>query len=106
MTEPSNISRREERRAVNVSQTFFEEHDLIFQEVDLRNDIGKDAILDLSRSGDDAGLCIALQTCSWRVASMIPIPIAIARLRNFSRSPSVPTYSSLAGSHTTIPRTG
>ena len=50
-----------ERRAVNDSQTFFEDHDLIFQEIDLRNDIGKDAILDLARSGADAGLSVALQ---------------------------------------------
>ena len=61
MADPINQSRREERQAVNASQAFFEENGLIFQEVDLRSDIGKDAILDLSRSGDDAGLCVAPQ---------------------------------------------
>lgn len=61
MSDRSTRSRRVERRAVNDSQTFFEDHDLIFQEIDLRNDIGKDAILDLARSGADAGLSVALQ---------------------------------------------
>lgn len=61
MSTPGNQSRREERRAVNAAQAFFEEHDLIYQEIDLRNDIGKDAILDLARFGADAGLSVALQ---------------------------------------------
>ena len=54
-------ARRWALRAVNDSRTFFEDNDLIFQEIDLRNDIGKDAVLDLARSGDDAGLTVALQ---------------------------------------------
>jgi len=54
-------SRREERRAVNAARTFFEEHDLVFQEIDLRNDIDQDAILDFARSGPNAGLSVALQ---------------------------------------------
>lgn len=94
MTEPVNKTRREERRAVNASQTFFEEHDLIFQEVDLRNDIGKDAILDLSRSGDDAGLCIALQIKGgkkYKRETGHAIPVN-PRLRRIWRNSSIPIF--------------
>jgi Domain of unknown function (DUF4365) len=94
MTEPVNQSRREERRAVNASQTFFEEHDLIFQEVDLRNDIGKDAILDLSRSGDDAGLCVALQIKGgkkYKRENGHSIPVN-PRLRHIWRNSSIPIF--------------
>ena len=40
---------------------FFEGKNLIFQKIDLDNDKGKAAVLDLARSGDDAGLIVALQ---------------------------------------------
>jgi Domain of unknown function (DUF4365) len=56
-----NISRRIGRRAVNKAQAFFEEHDMIFQEVHQENDNGKDAFLGLAWSGPDAGLIVWLQ---------------------------------------------
>jgi hypothetical protein len=56
-----NASRRIGNRAVNTARTFFEENDLIFEEVNQRNDIGVDATLTLSRSGPDAGLSVGLQ---------------------------------------------
>ncbi len=40
---------------------FFEENGLIFHEIDLRNDAGKDVILDLGRSEKDLGLTVSLQ---------------------------------------------
>jgi len=49
------------KRAVACCGMFFEGKNLIFQKIDLDNDIGKDAVLDLARSGDDAGLMVALQ---------------------------------------------
>ena len=90
----SNKSRQAERRAVNAARSFFEDHDLIFQEIDLRNDIGKDAILDLARSGDDAGLAIALQIKGGqkykrKVGHSIPID---ARLRTIWRNSSIPIF--------------
>ncbi len=89
-----NLSRREERRAVNASQAFFEDHDLIFQEIDLRNDIGKDAILDLARSGTDAGLSVALQIKGGKkykrkAGHSIPID---TRLRNIWQNSSLPIF--------------
>lgn len=54
-------SRRVGNRAVNKTRTFFEENDLIFEEVNQRNDIGVDAVLTLARSGPDAGLSVRLQ---------------------------------------------
>jgi hypothetical protein len=92
---PHNKSRLTERRAVNASQAFFEDHDLIFQEIDLRNDIGKDAILDLARSGKDAGLAIALQIKGGRKYkrnSGHSIPID-QRLRNIWRNSSIPMFA-------------
>ena len=87
-------SRRSALLAVNVSRSFFEENDLIFQEIDLRNDIGKDAVLDLARSGDDAGLTVALQIKGGRKYKRkdehsIPID---DRLRNIWRNSSIPIF--------------
>jgi hypothetical protein len=61
MDNSENISRRIGRRAVNKAQAFFEEHDMIFQEVHQENDNGKDAFLGLAWSGPDAGLIVWLQ---------------------------------------------
>jgi Domain of unknown function (DUF4365) len=61
MVRDEDAPRRTGNRAVNRARTFFEENDLIFEEVDLRNDIGVDAILTLARSGLNAGLSIRLQ---------------------------------------------
>jgi hypothetical protein len=61
MVESENISRRIGRRAVNKAQAFFEEHDMIFQEVHQQNDNGKDAFLGLAWFGPDAGLIVWLQ---------------------------------------------
>jgi hypothetical protein len=89
-----NKSRLAERRAVNASRSFFEENGLIFQEIDLRNDIGKDAVLDLARSGDDAGLTVALQIKGgqkYKRKDGHSIPID-ARLRNIWRNSSLPIF--------------
>lgn len=90
----SSKPRQQERRAVNAAQSFFEDHDLIFQEIDLRNDVGKDVILDLARSGKDAGLSIALQIKGGRkykrkVGHAIPID---PRLRSVWRNSSLPVF--------------
>jgi hypothetical protein len=61
VTPGKNISRRIARRAVNKAQAFFEENDMIFQEVHQQNDNGKDAFLGLAWSGPDAGLIVWLQ---------------------------------------------
>lgn len=87
-------SRREERRAVNAARTYFEEHDLVFQEIDLRNDVGNDAILDLARSGTDAGLSVALQIKGGKkykrsIGHAIPID---KRLRKIWLNSSLPVY--------------
>lgn len=50
-----------ERRAVNAARAFFEENSCVFQEVDVANDYGKDAYVDLSEEGRVTGLCAALQ---------------------------------------------
>jgi len=91
---PHNVSRIIERRAVNASRAFFENYDLIFQEIDLRNDIGKDAILDLARSGKDAGLAVALQIKGGqkykrKTGHFIP---ADQRLRNIWQNSSIPMF--------------
>lgn len=57
----SDLSRRVGNRAINKARTFFEENDLIFEEINQRNDIGVDAVLTLARSGVDAGLSVRLQ---------------------------------------------
>jgi len=82
-------TRRWARRAVNNSRTFFEDNDLIFQEIDLWNDIGKDAVLDLARSGDDAGLTVALQIKGGRKykkknGHSIPIDDRLRKVSRFS----------------------
>jgi hypothetical protein len=87
-------TRRWARRAVNNSRTFFEDNDLLFQEIDLWNDIGKDAVLDLARSGDDAGLTVALQIKGGRKykkknGHSIPID---DRLRKIWRNSSIPIF--------------
>jgi hypothetical protein len=56
-----NVSRRIGRRGVNKAQAFFEENNMIFQEVHQENDNGRDAFLALSWSGPDAGLIVWLQ---------------------------------------------
>jgi hypothetical protein len=57
----SNQSRIQERAAVNAARTLFESFGLRFQEIDVRNDIGKDAYLDVAQSDEDIGVCVALQ---------------------------------------------
>lgn len=94
MNSPHNVSRVIERRAVNASRTFFENYDLIFQEIDLRNDIGKDATLDLARSGKDAGLAVALQIKGGqkykrKTGHSIPID---QRLKSIWRNSSIPMF--------------
>lgn len=61
MNESSAEARRVGLRAVNRARTFFEENDLIFQQVNVENDIGVDAALTLARTGPNAGLAARLQ---------------------------------------------
>jgi hypothetical protein len=61
MPDDASLPRVVGNSAVNAAQTFFESHDLIFNRVDQRNDIGIDATLTLARSGPNAGLQINLQ---------------------------------------------
>jgi Domain of unknown function (DUF4365) len=55
------LSRRVGNRAVNKARTLFEENDLLFEEVDQRNDNGVDAFLTLARPTHDSGLSVKLQ---------------------------------------------
>jgi Domain of unknown function (DUF4365) len=57
----SSASRRIGKAAVNKVRTFFEANDLIFNKIDLEDDIGIDATLVLARTGPDAGLPVGLQ---------------------------------------------
>ncbi|MEV0307474.1 DUF4365 domain-containing protein [Nonomuraea fuscirosea] len=87
-------SRQREVDAVNKTRTFLEHNGLIYQDIDLRNDIGKDAILDLAADGSDAGLSVALQIKGGRkykqkAGRVIPIN---ARLRRVWRNSSMPVY--------------
>lgn len=54
-------NRKAERAAVNATQTFFEENDFVFQEVDTGNDYGKDAYVDLTAGTAITGFMVALQ---------------------------------------------
>jgi hypothetical protein len=50
-----------ERKAVSKVREFFEAHNCIFQEVNLGNDFGKDAYVDLVEDGVVTGICFAIQ---------------------------------------------
>lgn len=54
-------NRRKERSGVNAVQSLFESSGYVFQEVDLRNDYGKDAYVDLVDGQEVTGTCVALQ---------------------------------------------
>lgn len=54
-------NRKVERAAVNAARAFFESCDCVFQEVDLANDYGKDAYVDLTERDNVTGLCVAVQ---------------------------------------------
>lgn len=54
-------NRSTERKAVNAARSLFEENNCIFQEVDLGNDYGKDAYVDLTINHRVTGLCFAVQ---------------------------------------------
>jgi hypothetical protein len=82
------------KRAVACSGMFFEGKNLIFQKIDLDNDIGKDAVLDLAESGDDAGLMVALQIKGGRKykrknGHSVPID---DRLRKIWGNSSIPVF--------------
>jgi hypothetical protein len=71
-------NRSTERAGINEARAFFEGCDYVFQEVDLGNDYGKDAYVDLTDGQEVTGLCIALQIksgVSYRRASGYAIPI-------------------------------
>ena len=73
---PSN--RPTERAGVNAAQALFESCGHVFQEVDLRNDYGKDAYVDLVDGREVTGFCVAIQIksgISYRRASGYGIPI-------------------------------
>jgi hypothetical protein len=50
-----------ERGGVNAVRSLFESAGCVFQEIDLRNDYGKDAYVELGQAGEVTGLCVALQ---------------------------------------------
>jgi hypothetical protein len=55
-------NRTVERAAVNTTRGFFEGHNFLFNEVDLVNDVGKDAYVDIVSSRRDVtALCFAVQ---------------------------------------------
>ena len=54
-------NRPKERSGVNAAQSLFESSGYVFQEVDLRNDYGKDAYVDLVDGQEVTGACVALQ---------------------------------------------
>lgn len=70
-------SRRTEKQGVREVRAVFEDANLIFQEVDLGNDIGKDAYVDLSEGGRFRGAMVALQIkagASYRDGANYQIP--------------------------------
>ncbi len=71
-------NRRAERAAVNAARTFFESCNCVFQAVDLANDFGKDAYVDLVEGNVVTGLCVAVQIKggrSYRRAEGYAIPL-------------------------------
>lgn len=50
-----------ERAGVNAARTLFEAAGYVFQEVELGNDYGKDAYVDLVDGDKATGICVALQ---------------------------------------------
>ncbi len=67
-----------ERAGINATRSLFEASKHIFQEVDLGNDFGKDAYVDLVEGNQVTGVCVALQIKSgekYRRASAYAIPI-------------------------------
>src|SRR5688572_3467920 len=71
-------NRRVERAGVNAAQALFESHDWIFQPVELGNDYGKDAYVDVPRGEQVTGICAALQIKSgdsYRSSAGYRIPI-------------------------------
>ncbi|MGA2621038.1 MAG: DUF4365 domain-containing protein [Thermoguttaceae bacterium] len=85
-------NRRAERAAVNAARAFFESCNCVFQEVDLANDFGKDAYIDLAEGNVVTGLCVALQIKggeSYRRAKGYAIPLDEKHARVW-RASSVP----------------
>jgi len=67
-----------ERGGVNAVRSLFEASGHVFQEVDLANDYGKDAYVDLVNDNQVTGICVSLQIKSgekYRRASGYAIPI-------------------------------
>ncbi len=56
-----NAPRRVGLRAFNKTKAFFDEHDMIFNKIELENDIGIDAILTFTRRGPEAGRYVNVQ---------------------------------------------
>src|SRR4051794_31266930 len=54
-------NRTTERAGVNAARAIFEANGVVFQEVDLGNDYGKDAYVDLGDGQNVSGFCIGLQ---------------------------------------------
>lgn len=57
-------NRPTERKGVNAARSLFEAAGCLFQEVDTRNDFGKDAYVDLTQDGVVTGDCIGVQVKS------------------------------------------
>lgn len=85
-------NRRTERAAVNAARTFFESCNCVFQEVELGNDYGKDAYVDLTEGDRVTGICIAVQIKggeSYRRSDGYVVPLDEAHARIW-RSSTVP----------------
>src|SRR5262245_57492910 len=66
------------KAGVNAARSLFEACNYVFQEVELGNDFGKDAYVDLVHGREVTGLCVALQIKSgesFRRANGYAIPI-------------------------------
>lgn len=63
LMQPDQI-RRTERAGINALRSLIEQAGGCFQEIDLRNDIGKDAYVDLPRNHRPSGVCVAVQVKS------------------------------------------
>ena len=85
-------NRRVEKAAVNAARSLFESCNCVFQGVDLGNDFGKDAYVDLAEGNVVTGLCVAVQIKggeSYRRAEGYAIPLDEKHARIWRES-SVP----------------
>ncbi len=61
MTTKRQQSRATARAGVNYVRDVVEGHNCIFQEIDVENDIGNDAYIELIEREEATGICVAVQ---------------------------------------------